>query len=87
MTDYKSFWCPSCEKPLLKKKFGEKPSLEKQKFKDRNGNELELFVDICDKCKKRLYRKHFEPTEAQIKDVLKALQNEQPTEKSLEEML
>jgi len=87
--DKKSFRCPQCEKQRLIRPLGHTVSLEKQTYKARNDSEVELFVDICDSCRRRNYRIHFEPSKADVRKILQAMQGETKLEEdeSLEDLL
>lgn len=64
-------------------------TLEKREYKSRDGSTVELFIDICEWCKKRNWHQHFEPTKADVKRVLKAMQQEAEIggDQSLEDLL
>ena len=64
-------------------------SQEKQEFKTRDGSPISLFVDTCDKCVGKNYRKYFEPTKSDVRKVLKAMNDEAKIspDTSLEELL
>lgn len=80
--------CPQCDKNRLLKPLNEMPSLEKREYKTRTDEQIELFIDICDACKARNWRKYFEPTKADIKRILKTMQeNTDLEDQSLEDLL
>jgi hypothetical protein len=64
-------------------------SLEKQEYKTRDDSTVELFIDVCDWCKKRNWHRYFEPTRSDVKRILKAMQEdaELDEDQSLEELL
>jgi transcription elongation factor Elf1 len=87
--DKRAFTCPQCNKPRLIRPLDYTPSLEKQEYKTRDGSQIELFVDICEYCKTRNWQKHFEPTKADLKKVIKSIHQDKKIseEESLEDLL
>ena len=83
----RAFFCPQCGKQRLLRPLDHKVSFAKQKYTDKNKQGIELHEDICEYCKIKNSRIHFEPTKADIKKVLKALKDEGKTEESLEDLL
>jgi hypothetical protein len=82
------FYCPQCDKQRMVRDADHSVSNEKQKYTDRNNEEIELLTDICDFCQQSNYRKHFEPTKADIRKVIKAMQEEGDVgDQSLEDLL
>ena len=64
-------------------------SFEKQEYKTRDNQTIELFVDICENCKASNWRRYFEPTKADIRRVLKTMQEDAKLseEQTLEDLL
>jgi len=87
--DKKIFSCPQCSKQRMTRPIDHVVDRTKQEFKTKSKDTIELFVDICDACKGRNNRQHFEPSKADIKRVLKAMQEnaELGEDQSLEELL
>ena len=87
--DRKVFTCPQCGKQRMIRDLDHKVSLDKQTYKTKDGGEVELFVDTCDNCRERNFKRYFEPSKADIRKVLKKLhENEEIGEdQSLEELL
>jgi hypothetical protein len=87
--DKKIFTCPQCKKLRMSRVMDHKVSTEQKEFKTRDGSTVSLFVDVCDPCIARNYRKYFEPTRSDIRKVLKAMNEEAATvdDVSLEELL
>lgn len=86
--DKKVFSCPQCGHDMTRL-LTHIVSQDKQEFKTRDGSSISLFVDTCEKCVSRNYRKYFEPTKSDIRKVLKAMNDEAKTstDVSLEELL
>ena len=72
----RSYMCPQCKKLRMTRELDYVVSLEKQKYKTKSGEDVELFVDICDKCKHRNYTKYFEPSRSDIRRVLNTMKTE-----------
>lgn len=89
LIDKKIFACPQCGKPRMSRPLDHKVIQEKQEFKTRDGSSVSLFVDTCDGCIGRNYRKYFEPTKTDIRKVLKAMNDDATAsgDVSLEELL
>jgi hypothetical protein len=64
-------------------------SQEKRSYKTKDDGDIELFIDICDYCKRRNFRRYFEPSKADIRRVLKTLKEdaELADDQSLEDLL
>lgn len=87
--DKKTFECPQCGKRRMTRPLDHEVSLEKQTYKDKNGDDVALLVDICENCKVTNFRRHFEPSRRDIARTLKHIQQEAdvPEGESLEELL
>lgn len=87
--DMRSFACPQCGKSRMTRPTDHTVSLEKREYKTKDNSQIELFTDICDFCKARNWTKYFEPTRADIRRVLKAMQDEAKLseDQSLEDLL
>lgn len=84
----RTFVCPQCDRPRMTRPHGHTVSLEKKTYDTYSGGTIELFADICPSCIAKNKTKHFEPSEADLKKVLKAMQESKLEEGvSLEEML
>lgn len=82
------YHCPQCSKARMTRPHDHKVSLEKKKYDTYDGGTVELYADICIFCIERNKAKHFEPSRADLKKVLKAMQEGETNEDmSLEEML
>lgn len=87
--DKRSYTCPQCNKRRMTRDLDHEVSDEQQEYKSKDGSTIKLFIDICDFCKTRNYQHHFEPTKADVRRILKAMQNDAKLseEESLEELL
>lgn len=87
--DRKSFYCPQCSKPRMIRDMEHTVSTEKNAYKTKDNKEIDLHVDICEPCKQRNFKKYFEPSRADVRKVLKAMQDEAAIgeDESLEELL
>jgi DNA-directed RNA polymerase subunit RPC12/RpoP len=87
--DKRVFSCPQCNKRRLTRPLDHVVSQEKREYKTRDNSTVELFVDICDNCKTRNWQRYFEPTKADIRKVLKTMQEEAELQEneSLEDLL
>ena len=87
--DKKIFTCPQCRKQRMTRPIDHKVDVAKQEYQTKDKTTIELFVDICDSCKVRNNRLHFEPSKADIRRVLKSMQEnvELSGDQSLEELL
>lgn len=74
--DMRMLVCPQCQKPRMSRPIGHVIKLEKKSYKDRHDKDVEILTDICDFCIQKNYRLHFEPTRADIRKVLKTMQEE-----------
>lgn len=88
-TNMRAFVCPQCDKQRMIRPCDYVVSLKKQDHKTRENNTVSLFIDICDFCKRRNFSKYFEPTKADIKKAIRAIQSEAEIEEgqSLEDLL
>lgn len=87
-TDKKIFSCPQCDKRRMIRPVGYVVSLDKKTHKDKTGRDIDLFVDICDTCYNRNYKTYFEPTKADIRKILKTMQEDAKlADQSLEDLL
>lgn len=87
--DKKIFTCPQCDRARMSRPMDHCVSQETQEFKTRDGTTVSLFVDTCEACVARNYRRFFEPTRSDIRKVLKAMKDEAQAspDVSLEELL
>ncbi len=87
--DKKVFQCPQCHKNRLIRPLDHVVSDEKRPYKTKTGDAVEFFIDICDPCKRRNFRKHFEPSREDIRKVLKTLKEDKELsdDQSLEDLL
>lgn len=87
--DKKVFTCPQCSRARMTRPLDHCVSKETQEFKTRDGSSVSLFTDTCEKCIGKNYRQFFEPTKADIRKVLKAMNDEATVsgDTSLEELL
>jgi hypothetical protein len=87
--DKRAFTCPQCDKPRLIRSLDYSPNLEKQDYKTRDGSQVELFVDICENCKVRNWKRYFEPSKSDLKRVIKSIHEDVDLEgdESLEDLL
>lgn len=88
-TDKRCLICPQCQKRRMIRELNHVVSYDKQKYKSKNNVEIELFTDICDHCKRNNFTRYFEPSRADVKKILKTLQEEATLseEDSLEDLL
>lgn len=87
--DKRVFQCPQCNKHRLTRPLDYVVSKSKQEYKIKDKETVELFIDICEPCKARNSRQYFEPTKADIKRILKTMQEEAELseDQSLEDLL
>ena len=87
--DMRCFDCPQCHKPRMVRTLKHVVSLETREYKTRDGSPVTLLIDVCDFCQKRNFHKHFEPSKADLRRVIKAIQSEAKLneDQSLEDML
>lgn len=87
--DKRIFQCPQCSKHRLTRPIDHVVDKFKQEYKTKDKGIIELFVDICESCKARNSRLYFEPTKADIKRILKGMQEnaELGEDQSLEDLL
>jgi uncharacterized radical SAM superfamily Fe-S cluster-containing enzyme len=83
----RTFTCPQCEKSRMTRPHTHIVSLEKKIYETYNKEHVELLIDICEFCIIKNKMKYFEPTQADIRKVLKAIKEGKPSDVSLEEML
>lgn len=82
------FYCPQCNKQRMTRDADHVVSSSTQVYTDKNNTEIELLTDICSFCEQANYKRYFEPTRADLKRVLKAIQEEGNIgEDSLEDLL
>lgn len=83
------FACPQCEKTRMTRPLNHVVSKETKKIKIREGEEVELLIDICDNCVQKNYRDYFEPKRLDLKKILAAIKENKdlPDKQSLEELL
>lgn len=87
--DMRCFECPQCHKQRMVRKPEHIVSQETREYKTRDGTPVTLLVDICDFCQVSNSKRHFEPSKADIRRLIKAIQEEGKLEEgqSLEELL
>ena len=87
--DMRAFACPQCHKSRMVRPLDHKVSPETRDYKTKDGQTVTLLIDVCDYCKTRNFKEHFEPTKADIRRVIKAIQSEAdlPENQSLEDLL
>lgn len=84
----RTFECPQCLKRRMTRSHDYEVSLEKNTYDTYAGDTIDLYTDICNFCIERNKKKYFEPTQADLKKVLKAMQEGASEDgPSLEEML
>ena len=84
----RTFTCPQCQKRRMIRSHDHTVSLEKKTYNTYAGGTVELLADICTNCIESNKVKHFEPTKADLKKVLKAMrEGKMEEDMSLEEML
>jgi len=83
------FTCPQCRKQRMTRPLDHVINEAKQEYKTKDKDTVELFVDICEPCKGRNSRLYFEPSKADIKRILKAMQEDAKLgeDQSLEDLL
>ena len=88
-TTKRMHYCPACNKPRLKLPIGQEPNKSKGEFDLPDGEKVELFVQVCEFCVQKYYKKYWQPKKADAKKVLQALEldRELPEDTSLEELL
>jgi hypothetical protein len=87
--DKRVFSCPQCKKYRMTRPLDYVVNETKQEYKTKDKDTIELFVDICESCKARNNRQYFEPSKADIKRILKAMQEDAKLgeDQSLEDLL
>ena len=87
--DMRSYTCPQCSKQRMVRELDYEVSDARQTYKTTDNAEVELFTDICDRCKRRNLKKYFEPSRADIRKVLKTMKEDAKLddEGSLEDLL
>lgn len=86
--DLKIFDCPQCNKRRLKRPLNHVVSNDQKPYKDRNGNDVVLFTDICEFCHRKNYKSYFEPSKSDIRKVIKTMQEQATLEdQTLEDLL
>jgi len=87
--DLRVFSCPQCGKQRMSRPFEHIVSTEQREFTDKSGTKINLHIDICNFCQVKNFHKHFEPTQADVKRILKSMKDESKLsgEQSLEELL
>lgn len=82
------FVCPMCDKHRMVRPKDHVVSHETREVETPSGEMVELHVDVCDACQRRIIRKHFQPNKTDLKKVIKAVKDQNDIgEKSLEDML
>lgn len=87
--DAKRCTCPQCDKSRMTRPLAHVVSKDKKKYKTRTGEEVELMFDICDNCARRNYRNYFEPTQTDLRRIMRSVKESKqvPEDKSLEDLL
>ena len=85
--DMRAFTCPQCNKRRMIRRPDHIVSLEKEEHMDRGNKPISLFVDTCEFCKIKNFKKHFEPTKSDIRKVINAMKDNDTKGQSLEDML
>ena len=87
--DKRTFLCPQCSKLRMTRLLDHVVSDAQQSYKTKDGDDVELFVDVCDHCKRRNFKKYFEPSRADVRRVLKTLSEDAKLgeDQSLEDLL
>ena len=87
--DKRMFTCPQCDRHRMTRPTDHVVSSEKRPYKTKDGGDIELFVDICDSCHRRNFKKHFKPSREDVRRVLKTLAADAKLEEgqSLEDLL
>jgi len=87
--DMRAFECPQCHKSRMIRPPDHKVGTETREYKTRDGQTVTLLIDVCDHCRARNFKRYFEPTKADVRRVIKAIQSEAklPENQSLEELL
>lgn len=87
--DLRVFECPQCHKNRMARPLDHVVSTETREYKAKDGQTVTLLIDVCDNCKTRNFKRYFEPTKADIRRVIKAIQSETelPENQSLEDLL
>lgn len=87
--DMRAFECPQCRKRRLIRPIDHVVSTETREYKGKDGQTITLLIDVCDNCRTRNFKRYFEPTKADVRRVIKSIQDEAklPENQSLEELL
>lgn len=85
----RAFTCLQCNKPRLMRDFDYVVNTSKTTYDTKDGSKVELFNDMCEFCKKNNFHKYFEPTRADVRKILKSMQEDAKLsgDQSLEELL
>lgn len=85
----RAYTCPQCSRQRLLRDFDYTVRQDKYTYDAKDGSKIELFIDICEFCKKRNFSKYFEPSRSDIKRIIKSMQEDAKLdgEPSLEELL
>lgn len=86
--DMRTFECPQCKKLRMVRLPTHVVSTETREYKSRDGSAVTLLIDVCDHCRAKNYRKYFEPSQADVRRIIKAIKEEKQIEgQSLEDLL
>jgi len=87
--DTRAFTCPQCRKLRLIRLPDHIVSLEQRDYKISSDKTVKLFVDICDNCRVKNYKQHFEPKPADVRRIMNAIKTGEQTAEgqSLENLL
>lgn len=87
--DLRAFTCPQCDKMRMTRPLDHVVSKEVRSYKAKNGKDVELLIDVCDHCRAKNTRTFFEPSKADIRLVLKTMQEQAKLaeDQSLEDLL
>ncbi len=85
----KTYVCPLCNKLRMVRPHDYEVSDEMREIRTPRGEKLIIPQDICVWCEKKIVDKHFKPKKADVKKVLKSLEegDQIDPDKSLEDML
>lgn len=80
--------CPNCGKHRMIRPKGHVVPHETREVETPSGKMVEIPIDVCDTCQRRIVRKYFQPTKQDVKKVIKAVKEQKDLgDKSLEDIL
>ena len=68
--DCRVFVCPQCNKRRMTRPLDHVVNKEKQVYDAYGDKQVELYADICKNCITKNQRLHFEPSQAELKDII-----------------